>query len=522
MNKQTKSKLFKPTVLAMLVAMSPSVFAYDIVITNGRVMDPESGYDQVANVAVEDGKIVAITRENIIGDKMIDAQGLVVAPGFIDTHSHVVAIPVMQKLQLRSGVTTPLSLEVGAYPVSNWYQRLEGRSQTNFGASVSSAGIRTKVFNDEYNSRTGTIIVDIFDTEESKASKVSGDAITEIATREQIETITEMVDKELKEGGLGIGVPVGYMSKAATMIETKEWQRLAGEYGVPTFLHARFSSQLPPTSGLIGIEEMLSSVGIYGGGLLVQHIHQQTLNETPVALKMIDDARARGMNVTAEIYPYNYGATIAAADYLVPENYQRNMGRDYSDIIETETMKPLTKESYEQIVKEKPQTSVMFNGATNEDLKYALAYESTIVGSDAMPLMKDNGMMAYGWNTAYEGLQGHPRAAGTQARVLKMVREDNLMPLMSAISKMTYMPAKFLQENGIEQMSKKGRIQVGADADITMFDPDTVMDNATLKEPGLPSTGIPYVVVNGTVVVEDSKVLPGVYPGQAVRNSVTK
>ncbi len=140
---------------------------------------------------------------------------------------------------------------------------------------------------------------------------------------------------------------------------------------------------------------------IYGGGLLVQHVHQQTLNETPVALKMLDDAKAKSMNVAAEIYPYNYGATIAAADYLEPENYQRNMARDYSDIIETETMKPLTKERYEQLLKENPQASVMLYGATDQDLKNALAHESTIVGSDAFPLMKENGMMAYNWNTSY-------------------------------------------------------------------------------------------------------------------------
>lgn len=520
MNYKVTSNTLKKTALALMVALSPNVFAYDLVIMNGRVMDPETGLDKVTNVAVDNGQIVEITDKVLEGDKVINAEGLVVAPGFIDTHSHVVAIPVMQKLQLRSGVTTPLALEVGAYPVSDWYMRLEGRSQTNFGASVSAAGIRTKVLNSKYNTRTGTMINDIFDTEEAKASGISGVALSEIANSEQIETITQMVDKELKEGGLGIGVPVGYMSKAATTIETKEWQRLAGEYGVPTFLHGRFSSEMPPTSGLLGIEEMLSGVGIYGGGLLVQHMHQQTLNETPAALKMLDDARDKGFSVMAEIYPYNFGATIAAADYLAPDNYQRNMGRDYSDIIETETMKPLTKERYEQLLKEDPGASVMFYGATNEDLKNALAHESTIVGSDAFPLMKDNGMMAYSWNTSYEGLQGHPRAAGTQARVLKMVREDNLMPLMSAVSKMSYMPAKFLEENGIEQMSKKGRLQVGADADITLFDPNTVTDNSTLEEPGLPSTGIPYVVVNGTVVVEDSKVLKGVYPGKAIRNSL--
>ncbi|SHG79691.1 amidohydrolase family protein [Ferrimonas marina] len=522
MTQATQAQRLRKTALAMMLAVAPSAFAYDLVIMNGRVMDPETGLDKITNVAVDQGQIVKITDESLEGDKVIDASGLVVAPGFIDTHSHVVAIPIMQKLHLRSGVTTPLALEVGAYPIKNWYNRLEGRSQTNFGASVSAAGIRTKVLNSKYNTRTGTMINDIFDAEETKASGVSGAALHDIADGDQIEQITAMVDQELKAGGLGIGVPVGYMSKAATTVETKEWQRLAGEYGVPSYLHGRFSSELPPTSGLLGIEEMLSGVGIYGGGLLVQHMHQQTLAETPAALKMLDDARGKGYKVMAEIYPYNFGATIAAADYLDPANYQRNMNRDYSDIIETATKKPLTKERYEQLLKEDPGASVMFYGATNEELKDALAHNTTIVGSDAFPLMKSDGMMAYSWSTPYEDLQGHPRAAGTQARVLKMVREDNLMPLMLAISKMTYMPAKFLEENGIEQMSSKGRIQVGADADITLFDPATVTDNATLEQPGLPSTGIPYVVVNGTVVVEDSVVLKDVYPGQAVRNQIAE
>ena len=101
-----------------------------------------------------------------------------------------------------------------------------------------------------------------------------------------------------------------------------------------------------------------------------------------------------------------------------------------------------------------------------------------------------------------------------------MVREDNLMPLMLAISKMTYLPAKFMQDNGVSQMANKGRLQVGADADITIFNPDTVKQVATPANGGLPSTGIPYVVVNGTVVVKDSKVLKGVYPGQPIRNAV--
>ena len=519
MTQPMTSKL-KKTTLALMIALSPSAFAYDLVINNGRIMDPESGVDKVANVAIENGKIVKISNEKLTADEVIDATGLVVSPGFIDTHSHISTTPFGQKIQLRTGVTSPLALEVGAYPINTWYDSFEGQSQTNFGASVSASGIRTKVLNENYDTRTGTMIEDIFHAQETKASNVDLVATKTIASDEEIAQISTMIEEELKQGGLGIGVPVGYMSEATTFVETADWQRLAGKYNVATYLHGRFSSQLPPTSGMLSIEEMMANVAIYGGGLLVQHMHQQTLDRTPQALAMIDKANERGFKVKAEIYPYNFGATIVAADYLVPDNFEDKMGRTYSDIIEMETMKPLTKERYEYLMKTNPGASVMFYAATKNDLKTALAHPSTTVASDAFPLMDKEGGMVYDWDTPYEGLQGHPRAAGTQAKVLRLVREENIMPLMLAISKMSYMPAQFLQDNGVEQMAHKGRIQEGADADITIFNPNTVTDNSTLQEPGLPATGIPYVVVNGTVVVQDSIVLKDVFPGEAIRGNV--
>ncbi|MGB5747182.1 MAG: amidohydrolase family protein [Desulfobacterales bacterium] len=490
--------------------------AYDLVILGGRVMDPETNFDGVRNVGVKDGRIVGITQDKIEGKETIDAKGHVVAPGFIDTHVHIVDLPFGQKLMLRDGVTTPLDLEVGAYPVDRFYDTLKGRSQTNYGATVSTLGIREKVFNPKYDSGTGIFTTDIFAKNEHSFVDMEWSAT--VPTDKQIEQINQMVEEGLKRGALGVGVPVGYMTKGVTSTETSSWQRLAGKYGRATFLHGRFSSQQAPTTGILGFEELLANVGVYGGGLLLQHMHQQALGETQKALKLVDDARKKGLSVAAELYPYNFGATIVGADYLHPDNYGPNMGRTYKDIIEIATLKPLTKERYDELVKSNPGAAVMFYGAKEEDLLKGLAHPGTTVGSDAFPLtVTKTGEMAVDWDTPYETVQGHPRAAGTNAIVLRMVRENKLMPLMTAIGKMSYLPARFLEENGVAQMAYKGRIQVGADADITIFDPKTVRDNSTTKQAGLPSTGIPYVIVNGAVVVKDSKVLKGVYPGQAIR-----
>ncbi len=493
---------------------------FDLVILNGRVIDPETKLDAVRNVGITGDTIKAVTKDKIEGKETIDAAGHVVSPGFIDMHNHNSGVPFGEKCALRDGVTTPLELEAGVSPVDEWYSRLEGKCRTNYGATVGNLAVRERTFNPAYKSVfAGDIVYDLL--ADPKDSHTSKKWMTRVPTAEELKKIRQMLDEGLKQGALGVGNCVGYMTGGCTTEETLLAQELAGKYGRSTFLHGRFSSQMPPTSGLLGFLEQMAGQETYGGGLVLQHMTAQALADTERALEFVDAAAAKGIKVIPEVYPYDYGGTIVGADYLHPDNYGPNMGRTYSDIIETATVTPLTKERYEELIKTAPFTNVMFYNATEETVFKALAHPATVLGSDAFPYcMKSDGSGVVDWDVAFDAVNGHPRGAGAHAHFLSLVRDKKIdISLTTAIAKMTNMIADYLVANGVEQMAKKGRLQEGMDADITVFDPQTVTANSTMQDGGLPSSGIPYVLVNGTVVVKDSVNVEHVFPGKAIRCS---
>lgn len=498
--------------------MTPLPAVYDVVLAEGRVIDPETGLDDLRYVGITGDKIAAVSAEPLAGRDVIDAAGLVVAPGFIDPHCHGANDAFSVKLGVLDGKTTQLDLEMGAWPVDRWYDRLDGRSQCNYGASVGHLNIRDDVFSG-FLAETGNLFLEIW--------KSKGLWSVRKATAVELERIVAKVEQGLKQGALGIGTPVGYATQGMTAYELNQVWRLAGQHGLFATVHGRFSSQSLPTEGMLGHLEAMANAQMHGAGLLIHHYHGQVLDQVEEMARIVDQARANGVKVMLEVYPYTFGSSIMMSDYLHPENYQKNMGHSYGDITLVRTMQPLTKETYEEELKTSPGATILFEHCREEDMLKALAWPSVCIGSDAVPYIDDKsshdaeGATTVPYDFPFDMAKGHPRGAGTFARVFRYVREREIMPLSMAVAKTSYLIARFLQECGVPQMASKGRLQVGADADVTIFDPRTISDNATRARGALPSTGIPHVIVNGTPVVREGRIVEGAYPGRPIRRSVT-
>jgi len=228
------------------------------------------------------------------------------------------------------------------------------------------------------------------------------------------------------------------------------------------------------------------------------HVHSTGGPATPKLLQMIGEARARGLDVTTECYPYIAGMTdIKSA--IFNEGWQEVFGIDYKDLQWAATGERLTKETFQKYRQTGGMVAVF--SMTEEIVRGALQSPLTMIASDGI---LENG-------------KGHPRTAGTYSRVLgKYVREEHTLSLLDALTKMTLMPAQRL-ERRVPAMKNKGRIHVGADADLTMFDPQTISDQSTFQEPAKESVGVKFLIVNGVLVVKDGQLQPNVHPGAAIR-----
>ena len=452
---------------------------YDLVLEGGRVMDPETGLDAVRNVGIRDGKIVRISSQALNGLRVVHAGGLVIAPGFIDLHQHGQDL-ASQRVKALDGVTTALELEIGAPDVAEFLKSKQGHSLIHYGTSASHVAARALVFGAPLPA--GTIL------------PKSGPATDQAATPEQIEAMRERLRAELDAGGLAIGMGIQY-TPGATRLEVIDMFRLAADRRLPVYTHARSAGRVEPGSAIEAVSEVIGAAAITGAPLHIVHINSTCLRDSLECLAMVEGARARGLDVTTEAYPYIAGMT-AVNSALFNPGWREKLGIDYGELVLPDTGEHLTKLRFDELHNSSTTQWVLIFANTQEIVDKVIPHPLVMIASD--------------------GAEGHPRNAGTYSRVLaQYVREKGTITLMDAIRKMSLMPAEML-ERSTPAARQKGRLQEGADADIVVFDAGTVTDRSTFEKPMEPSVGIRYLIVGGRVVVDEGKLVPDVFPGRAI------
>jgi N-acyl-D-aspartate/D-glutamate deacylase len=468
-------------ILLVFLLATPFLSAqqYDLVLEGGRVMDPETGLDAIRNVGIRDGKIARISAAPLSGRRVIHADRLVVAPGFIDLHQHGQDF-ASQRVKAFDGVTTALEMEIGAPDVTQFLNSKQGRSLIHYGTTASHVAARALVFGAPLPD--GTILPQ------------SGAATDQPATPEQIERIQQRLRSEIDAGGLGVGMGIQY-TPGATRLEVIDMFRVAAERKLPVYTHMRSAGRVEPGSAIESVEEVIGAAAITGAPLHIVHINSTCLRDSLECISLIEGARARGLDVTTEAYPYIAGMT-AVNSALFNPGWREKLGIDYGNLVLPDTGEHLTKERFDALHNSSKQQWILIFANTQETVDAVIPSPLVMIASD--------------------GAEGHPRNAGTYSRVLaQYVREKKTLTLMEALRKMTLMPAQML-ERSTPAARQKGRLQEGADADIAVFDPHTISDRSTFEKPMEPSIGMHYLLVGGTPLIDEGKLVPNVFPGRAL------
>ena len=443
--------------------------AYDLVVANGRVMDPESGLDAVRHVGIRGGTIAAISETPLAGTRLIDAARHVVAPGFVDLHEHGQQ-EESYRMMVRDGVTSAFELEVGTANVAAWYAAREGGQIVNYGVSIGHIPARMKVLEDP-----------------GKGLLPAGIGGSGAANDAQMAAMELILREGLAQGAVAMGFGSAY-TPGAPMSEIQRMFRVAAAGDVTAHIHMR--------GGLAGLHETIKAAAAAGARLHIVHVNSSAGTDIDGFLAAIQAARDAGQDVTTEAYPYGAGMTeIQSAPFDDWETWPDERFAQHQLVA---TGERLTRKTFAEA--RKTGGTVITHGRSEQQTRAAIVSPLAMIASDGF----------------IENGRGHPRTSGTYAKVLgRYVRDERVVTLMSALGRMTLEPARRL-ERRTPAMANKGRVRVGADADLTIFDPATVIDRATYEDASIPSAGIPYVVVGGQLVVDRGQ-LTRARPGRAVR-----
>ena len=463
----------------LLIVAAAAPERYDVVLRGGRVMDPETGLDAVRDVGIRGDTIARISAEPLEGARVLDARGLVVAPGFIDLHQHQ-QDAAAYRLKALDGVTTALELEIGVPDVARFLSERAGRSLIHHGAAASHPAARVAVLGAPLPA--GAVV------------PPAGPATDTPAGPEQVARIRDTLRAELLAGGLGIGMGIAY-TPGATRSEVIETFRLAAERRVPVFTHVRSTGRVEPGSSIEAVAEVIAAAAVTGASLHVVHINSSGARDALECLALVEGARARGLDVTTEAYPYGAGMTAINSAIFNP-GWREKMGLDYADLELPDSGERLTRERFEALHAAPEPRLVLVHVNPDAIVDAVIRHPLVMIASD--------------------GLGPHPRNAGTYSRVLaRYVRGQQSLTLMDALRKMTLLPARRL-ETATAAARRKGRLQEGADADVVVFDAASIADRATYRSPAEPSVGVRFLLVAGTLVVDGGRVVDGVAPGRGL------
>lgn len=447
---------------------------HDLVIVNGRVIDPATSYDGIANIGIDGGMIVSITPQPVQGRDTIDASGHVVAPGFIDILSYE-PNSFGAWYKLADGVTTNLAMHGVANYAPAFFSRYAGESPVHFGGAYHQHFMRFQEIGVGVEDKMGGAQIDVF---------------------------ARALETNLRQGFAGVSFSPEY-SPGTSLDEMTALASVVARHGQVAFFHVRHSDPEPPGTSLEAIEEVIEIVRRTGVSAHIEHISSTggtfVMEE---ALGLIEEARAANFDITACVYPYNYWGTFLASTRFAA-GWQERYRISFEDLQVAGTDQRLTEGTYAAAKADNLLVAAL-GSIPETDITTALAKPWVMIGSDA--ILKSE-------------LNNHPRAAGTFARTLRRyVREEPVLTLQEALAKMTILPAQ-RTEKMIPAMARKGRLWRGADADVVVFNPDTVSDRATVAEPKQPSVGIQTVVVNGQVALRGGLALRAVRAGTPLLGS---
>jgi N-acyl-D-aspartate/D-glutamate deacylase len=410
---------------------------------------------------------------------------MAVAPGFINLHSHSLAEPGY-RLELLDGVTTVLELEAGGFPITRFGEQLGDSPLTHFGASAGHAWIRMQVVDPDA----------LIELAATGKLDMSGAAFTQTATSAQRQKMERMLETELAAGGLGIGFLLDYMTRAVDDAERNMIFAVAARHGAPVFVHVRRGIDGDPA----GLLEVIEAAEQYGAAVHICHLNASAMSGVDDWLDEIDAARARGVDVTTEMFPWTSGSAAISSD-VFSRNWREIFAIDYTDVQWAETGEWLTEETFQAYREARPDGQTMHHYIREEWNRRAIQRPHVMVASDAMPLLSYDRKVV-------------PNGAGTSARILgQYVRDEGLLSLSDAIARLSLYPAQRMEAIA-PAFARKGRVSIGADADIVVFDPGTVAAMASYAAPFTPPTGIHSVWVAGALAVQGGELVDGVGSGK--------